>query len=204
MPADDDWLSRGVGAFLWGQVERLMLHRRADSDARLMGGIDAGNDLDPDGLPVGTIPAEFIDRRPEANLVYPHARELYRRSERGTGSTLARVFAFDDPQAARLTAGYVAPADPAEVLDWYAAELQARGWSCGVRGSVGGLDTAAQVFSRTRNREYLRIRVPSDISGRAILQRLGAPPLRPGLVLFSVTYRILVEYEDEPRRPGRS
>lgn len=200
VPADDDWLSRGVGGFLWGHVERFVLRRRGDSDARLAKGIAAGAHLGRDGLPVGTIPAEFIDSRPEANLVYPHARELYRTSERGTGSMLARVLAFDAPLAAEMNAGYVASATPTEVLNWYAAELQARGWSSGTHCPVGGLDTAAQGFSRTGNREHLRVRVPSDISGQAILERHGAPPLRHGQVLFSVTYTILVRYEDERPR----
>jgi hypothetical protein len=183
---DDEggWLSKAI----WGSLR----HFAAVRDNQRMQRIEAGADVDDHDLPLGTIPAEFVDSREEARLVYPNAQEVFRKTGRGPGSMLIRIISFDNVPAATALACYIATATPTSVLDWYRATLEARGWQSRIRRPAEDSWDAVQVFYRTR--ESLSVTVPTASQAQHTLEHLGISwPLRPDQTYFTVDYRILVE-----------
>jgi hypothetical protein len=166
------------------------------ADARRTQRLRNGELLDEHGMPVGTIPAAFIDDRDEAGLVFPGAREVFRSVQRGTGSLLMAVISFDDVPAARLDAGYLVPALPDQVLDWYQAELGSRGWTARARRYGGQLSEALQGFDR--GRQSFIVTVPTEERARRAVESSGVTwPLPSGHSYVEVDYRIPVRRPQE-------
>lgn len=202
---DGDWLSKGIGGALWRSVEGFLRRRMETVEARREERLEAGDDLDEHGLPVGSIPAAFVETREEAHMVYPGAREMFRTTEGASGSMLVRILSFDDGPAAKLSAGYLAPATAVTILDWYQVRLEARGWESRPRqwpGTSAGPDLwdLLQVFHR-RGRESFTVEIPTGRRSRLVAERHGlAWPQVPFQTYFEVRYRISVEHpwESQP------
>ncbi|HAM02250.1 MAG TPA: hypothetical protein DCQ30_08505 [Acidimicrobiaceae bacterium] len=154
--------------------------------------IHAGRNLDEQGIPFGAIPASFVEGRSEARMVYPGAQEVFRRVERGTGSMVLKILSFDQVPAGHLEAGYVAPAPPDAVLDWYQAELGARGWSSRARRHSEHEFDALQGFDRPR--QELVVTVPTRHRAQPRLDRNGVTWPEPGRCYFELQYRIFVRH----------
>lgn len=157
--------------------------------------IHAGRNLDEQGIPFGAIPASFVEGRSEARMVYPGAREVFRRVERGTGSMVLKILSFDAVPAGHLEAGYVAPALPDAVLDWYQAELEARQWSSRGRRYSGQLFDALQGFDRPRQ-EFVVV-VPTRDRVQPRLDRHGVTWPELGHCYFELHYRIFVRHPSQ-------
>lgn len=182
--ADEGWFDKALTS--------LVGHALDVSDARRMARIEDGELLDDHGLPLGTIPAAFVDHREESRLVYPHSRQVFRRVQRGAGSTLARVISFDAPPHASLDAGYVAHATGSAVLDWYQAELEARGWQGRPRRPLRDMSDLGQVFHRAR--ESFSVEIPPAPRAQRHIEHAGLGwPLTAEETYFTVQYIITVE-----------
>lgn len=170
------------------------------ADSRTMERVRAGIGLDQSGIPYGGLPEAFVESQPEAVLVFPNSKEVYREVLRGSGSVLAQIVAFDDKPRAGLIASYMVSASAGDVFAWYGDQLSAHRWEPlpAPSSSVDVRRRAYQSFRRG-DREWFSITVPTADQIARRLEHLGLKQwLRPDETYYSIDYRIYVELPPRP------